>query len=299
MKVNVILSMLSLSLLSTAILLTACKKNEDDPVIPPSIMLVSEAGYISTDISVAAGENIKVKVSMQKGDLNMTNFLIDVYTNDTQTYFDTGMNTDFLVWEGIFIKTLADVEEWKFIVRDSEGNAASTSIMISLDTSTQYPSLIHYSPVDFGAQANQQLGGCYNLIDSSMYFHGDVALDTSLQAGIDMLCYYDDIDKNTIASSGANIEEGIFPVNPSSWTITNETRYFETSLSVDDFNNAVNDSIIIANYDEGEAKRKAKKLQADNIYTFRTQSGKLGIFKVNSVNGTNEGSINISLKIQP
>ena len=56
---------------------------------------------------------------------------------------------------------------------------------------------------------------------------------------------------------------------------------------------------IIANYDEGEAKRKAKKLKQDDIFTFRTQDGRLGMFKVNEVSSTTGGSINISLKTQP
>jgi hypothetical protein len=274
----------------------SCKKSEEN--FPPTITLLPGSGYVHSDTTLASGADIKLRVQMQKGDLNMTNFLIDVNTDSVSRYFDTGMNIEYLVWEGAFIKTLAPIEDWIFMVIDREGNATATSIKISLDTSAQFTPLLSYSPFDFGAQDNQQVGGCYDISDSSMYFHAAVAADTSLQKGIDMLCFYDDIDKNTITSSGANIEDGIFPVNPSSWTYINTTRYYETSLSVDDYNAATSDSILLANYDEGEAKRKAKKLAIDDIYTFRTESGRLGIFKVNAVNGTNEGNINISLKIQ-
>jgi len=278
------------------LILYSCKKDEDS--FPPTILLVQEDGYISSDTSLAAGSDIRMKVMISKGSLNITNFLIDVYTDSVSRYFDTGMNTEYLLWEGMFIKTLAPLEDWKFMAIDRDGNTTTTSINISLDPISQYNALISYSPTDFGAQDNVQFGGCYNISDSSMYFHHVVAADTSLQKGIDMICFYDEIDKNTIASSGANIGDGIFPVNPTDWTFTNETRYMESSMSIDDFNMAVNDSIILANYDEGEAKRKAKKLTADDIYTFRTGSGKLGMFKVNAVNGTGNGSINISLKIQ-
>jgi hypothetical protein len=275
----------------------ACEKSEDK--VPPTINLIAEEGYVHSDTVLASGDDIRLKVQMQKGDLNITNFLIDVYTNTVSRYFDTGMNTEYIIWEGLFIKTPAAVEEWKFLVYDREGNATATGISIRLDTSAQYASLTSYSPVDFGAQDNQQFGGCYDIADSSMYFHFDVALDQELQSKIDMLSYYDDIDQSTISSSGANIEEGIFPVNPADWTHKNTTRYFKTSLGVDDFNAAVNDSIILANYDEGEAKRKAKNLAADDIYTFRTESGRMGIFKVNAVTGGVDGNINISLKTQP
>ena len=62
---------------------------------------------------------------------------------------------------------------------------------------------------------------------------------------------------------------------------------------------AGNDSIIIANYNEGEARRKAKNLAPDDIYTFRTQSGRLGMFLVKEVNGTAAGDIVIQIKTQP
>jgi len=278
------------------LMIYSCKKDEDS--FPPTILLVQEDGYISSDTSLAAGSDIRMKIMISKGSLNITNFLIDVFTDSVSRYFDTGMNTEYLLWEGMFIKTLAPMEDWKFMAIDRDGNTTVTSINISLDPGSQYNPLIGYSPINFGAQDNLQYGGCYNIPDSSMYAHQAVAADTSLQKGIDMLCFYDAVDENTIASSGANIEDGIFPVNPTDWTFTNETRYMKSSMSIDDFNAAVNDSIILANYDEGEAKRKAKKLKADDIYTFRTENGKLGMFKVNAVNGTGDGSINISLKTQ-
>jgi len=272
----------------------ACEKSEEK--VPPTINLIAEQGYVHSDTTLASGDDIRLKVQMQKGDLNITNFLIDVYTDTVSRYFDTGMNTEYIVWEGLFIKTPAAVEEWKFLVYDREGNATATGISITLDTSAQYAPLTKYSPIDFGAQDNPQFGGCFDIADSSMYFHYDVAADPDLQNKIEMLCFYDDTDNATISSSGANIEDGIFPVNPAEWTNKNTTRYFKTVLSADDFDSAVNDSIILANYDEGEAKRKAKKLATGDIYTFRTESGKMGIFKVNAVTNGTDGNINISLK---
>ncbi|NQT76682.1 MAG: hypothetical protein HQ565_03135 [Bacteroidetes bacterium] len=276
----------------------ACKK-DNEVIVPPSIMIMNEQGYISSDTSIAPGSEIRLKVMMQKGDLNITNFLIDVYTDEMQHYFDTGMNVSYLEWQGIFIKTSAAIEEWKFIVRDRDGNSSSTSLMISLDTSGSYQPLQYYSPVLLGAQDNEQEGGCFNISDSSMHFHVQVAEDTALQSGIDLIYYYSPEDENTIASPGANIEDDIFTVNPANWTIKNTSRYIKISITPQEFLESMNDSIIIANYDEGEAKRKAKKLKKDDIYTFRTQDGRLGMFLVNEVSGTTDGSINISLKTQP
>ncbi|MEN8224460.1 MAG: hypothetical protein ABFS05_03785 [Bacteroidota bacterium] len=279
------------------LVITACTK-DDEATIFPSITILNETGYISKDTLVSVGEEMSFKVKLDKGDLNITNFLINVFTDETQTYFDTGMNTASFIWEGNFIKSTDPEERWDFIVRDSDGNSSSISLYINLDTNSNYQSLESFSSIDMGAPENITTGGCFNPSNGNMYFHFDVAEDTSLQAGIDLLYFYADEDKNTISSPGANIDDGIFPVNPGSWTVVNTSRYFKTSLTVLDFANANNDSIILANYNEADAKRKAKNLQEDDIYTFKTQQGLLGIFIVNEVTGTTEGSINIDLKIQ-
>lgn len=297
MKYQRKLSLLPKAILITLLLITACSK-DDEVAVPPSISIIEETGYVSGDTMIAAGGEIHLKVLLEKGDQNITNFIIDVYGNDLQTYFDTGMNTSYLLWEGKFIKTFAPEEEWKFTVRDRDGNYSVTSLNIGLDTISNYHPLNTISALDLGAQDNLQAQGLFASSDYNTYFHHQAASDTSIQAEVDMLYFYSEEDKNTIASPGANIEDGIFAINPADWTIINTTRYFKTTLTVDDFSCAHNDSIILANYEEGEAKRKAKKLQEYEIYTFRTHSGKLGMFMVSEVVGTTEGLINIDLKIQ-
>jgi len=287
-------------LLLTAItgLSQACQKEEGNS--PPLIRLIKETGYIHSDTNIAPGNEFRVKVLMQKSDLNLTNFLIDVYTDTVSHYLDTGMNTAYVMWEGLFIKTLAPIEDWRFTIRDRLGNASYTSISIGIDTSGAYQPLIEYSPINLGAQENPQKEACYDISDSSSYFYMDAAGDADIQSGIDLIYYYYGIeDFNTIASPGANIEDGIFDISIADWSIRNTSRFLKTVIDPDEFMEACNDSIIIANYNEGEAKRKAKNLAPDDIYTFRTQSGRLGMFLVMEVNGTTAGDIVIQIKTQP
>lgn len=290
-----------LSLLSLLILLVvigACKKDEEEKILP-SISIIEEAGYLSSDTTLKAGDEIKIKVLLQGGDQNITNFVINVITDSaTTTYFDTAMNIASLSWHGTFFKSFAPTEEWEFIVYDREGYSAGEGFTLSLDTTASYQPLNSFSSIVLGAQDNGQLGECFNPYDASIHFIEDADQDTAIQTGVELLYYYYGDDKNVIASPGANIEDEVYTVNTADWTIVNTTRYIETGLSVDDFNQAVNDSIILANYNEGDAKRKAKKLQADEVFTFRTQKGKLGMFLVKEVDGTTEGSINIDIKIQ-
>jgi len=276
----------------------ACQKDEEHS--PPLIRLIKETGYVHSDTNIAPGKEFRIKVLMQKSDLNITNFLIDVYTDSVSHYFDTGMNTTYIVWEGQFIKTLSPIEDWKLTARDRLGNASFTNISIGLDTSAAYQPLIEYSPINLGAQENTQKEACYDISDSSSYFYMDAAGDAGIQSGIDLIYYYYGIeDFNTIASPGANIEDGIFEISTTEWSIRNTTRFQKAVIDPDEFMQASNDSIIIANYDEGEARRKAKNLVTNDIYTFRTQSGRLGMFLVKEINGTTAGNVVIRLKTQP
>lgn len=278
---------------------SSCEKEEN--IMYPDIYLINEDGYVSSDTNIAAGDEIRVKLELAKGDNNITNFLIIVDANGEESrYFDTGMNTPYLIWEGVFIKTLAEIEEWQFVAYDRKGNASSVWLNISLDTSGGYNMLIDHGQLSLGAQENAQDGGCYDIAEQKIYNHQLAAQDTSIQSGIDLIYYYRDIeDFHTIASSGANIDDGIFPVNPTTWDIRNTSRFLPASITAEDFNLATNDSIILANYNEGEAKRKAKNLSPGDIYTFRTQEGRLGMFMVENRNGTAEGNIVIKIKTQP
>lgn len=302
MKKNINLGLIISMIGFLALFITSCKKDEDAKM-PPGIMIPESGNHVFGDTTIAAGAGINLAIILQKTDLNITNFYIDVYANGTsQRYFDTATNlSSSLEWHGKFVKSLEPMEEWVFTVRDNEGNASDMSLMIGLDASGGYQTLIDKSSVFLGAQESALYPNCYFLPDGIKYYITDVQVDTSLQRGTDLLYYYDDIDgdNSTIGSPGANIPDGIFTVNPSEWTIINTSRFIKTSLTADDFNAAVNDSIVIANYDEAEAKRKAKKLGAGDIYTFRTQDSRLGIFMVNEVVGTTDGSIEISLKVQP
>ncbi|HSG67485.1 MAG TPA: hypothetical protein VK994_02170 [Bacteroidales bacterium] len=292
------ISGLFISLTLLFIIISACKKDDENNT-PPSIKLMEENTYVGRDTVFAAGAEIMFKVLLQKGGHDITNFFIDVTTDQgTQTYFDTAMNTPYLMWTGSFIKSFAQYENWEFTVRDREGNTASASLVIGLDTSSSYLPLDYIPSVTLGAQNNQVVRGCFNISEAAYFFFEEGTADTIIQAGIDLLYYYDPVDLNTLASPGANIDDGIFPVNPADWTITNTTRFIKTSLSADEFMEAANDSILLANYNESEAKRKAKLLQVNNVYTFRTQQGKLGMFLVNEVTGEAEGSINFHIKIQ-
>jgi len=149
-----------------------------------------------------------------------------------------------------------------------------------------------------GAQ-NNSIGSFYSLAEDSVY-----TLNTAYenQYKIDLCYYYDFIetDENTIASPGASIDESVYPgVNGlSNWTNRRTTRFKLTNITEVEFLNAHNDSLLIGAYGQSDGKRKAKNLQTGNIFSFKNEDGRIGLFRVNSVSGMDAGIVNISIKIQ-
>jgi len=281
-----------------SLIIFSCNKNNDSS-LSPTVLLVADPGFISNSTIASPGELLMFKVELQEGSEKLTNFYIEV-TNANQMairYFDTAMYASNILWTGSFYKSPEPSESWNFIVKDRWGGSNSSTIEITADTNSVYGPIDTFENIALGAQLNLNTGGFYSLSTQLVYFANAAKNNQEL---IDLVYYYYSEDENTIASPGANIEDGVFPedLTPVNWEIRNTTRYIQTSLTQEDFENAANDSILIANYIDAEGKRKAKNLIVGYIYVFKNQQSRLGMFYVNSVDGTDEGLIDIDLKIQ-
>ncbi len=281
-----------------AVLLVSCS-SEDEPGVLPSIRLVADPGYIPGEAVVTPGTQMAFKLEMEEGSEKLTNFYIQVAAGAQapRRYFDTAMHTGNLTWSGTFYKSPEPAETWSFIVRDRMGGENSISIDILADTGSVYGPVQEIGGIVMGAQENVEKGGFFSFSSQEVYF---LEAAQEHQQLIDMVFYHGD-DQLTIASPGANIEDGVFPENltPVNWPVRNTTRYIKTSLGAPDFIQVVNDSAMIALYIDAEGKRKAKDLTAGDVYVFRNQAGRLGLFLVNATDGTVDGTVNINVKIQP
>lgn len=275
----------------------SCKK-EENAYPPPSIQFITGDGYVSNDTILQLGETFKIGVKAENPDVNLTNFIIKVESDEIETYLDSGMNTPSLNYEKTIIKGIKAVEKWVFIIRDKDGKSAEISLNIQKDTASAYGNIFYYPSIIMGAQ-NNSIGSFYSISEDSVY---NLESAFNNQNKIDLCYYYDFIetDENTIASPGANIDESVYPGanSLSNWTRRRTTRFKLTDLTDNDFQHASNDSLLIAAYGQSEGKRKAKNLQGGNIFSFKNEDGKLGLFKVNSVSGTDEGFVDISIKVQ-
>jgi len=263
----------------------------------PTIRIVNQSGIIHSDTSVSPGEILHFGIEAYMGDFHITQFLIKVSAeNNVQTWFDSGLYAPNLTWYGSFIKSYNDNETWEFVVRDRYSHEHSVFLFITNDTVNGPGEIEILTNTILGAQDNNNTGGFLDLFNNHIY---KLENAYEYQEVIDMI-YYLGEDEHTLASPGANIEEGIFNLElaPTNWEYRNETRYIPLELSVDEFNEIENDSILIVSFIEGEGKRKAKNLEADNIFSFKTQDLRFGMVKINEVLGGAEGTVSMDIKIQ-
>jgi hypothetical protein len=276
----------------------SCKKDNSEST-GPAISLKNGTPYVSGDTSIFIGKSFRTGIDVSSGDANITNLIIKLTNETTTTFLDSGMNVASFSLDKMLPKTVNPKDIWTFIVRDKNGRSASVSLTVYADSNSVYQPVVYLPSVFLGAQDNQDTGSFYDVDFNHRY---NLIQAYTIQDSIDILYYYDAIttDENTIASPNANIDNTVFPgtyglVN---WTIKNETRYLQLALTETEFTNISNDSLLIASYNEPLAKRKAKNLVAENVYSFKTASGKYGIFRVVKVYGTSGGSIEIEIKIQ-
>ena len=196
------------------------------------------------------------------------------------------------------VKGINDSEKLIFIIRDKDGKSAQISLNIRKDSSSTFGNVNYFPSIDLGAQ-NNSMGSFYSLTEDSVYSLNSAFAN---QDKIDLCYYYDliDTDENTIASPGANINTSVYTGanGLSNWTTRRTTRFKTASISANDFLNANNDSLLIIAYGQSDGTRKAKNLKTGDIFSFKNNDGKVGLFKVNSVSGTDAGNVNISIKVQ-
>lgn len=280
---------------SLLLLMFSCNENEGDGA-GPVISLIDENGLISSDTIISPGQFMNFGVDASMGDFDITQFLIRVKGETVQNWFDTGMYTPHLIWYGSYAKSYNDNETWEFIVRDRYGHEQITSILIGIDSINDPGSIDQFENIIMGAQNNNDHGGFIELFEAQLFFQEEARQNQEI---IDLI-YYLGEDEHTMGSPGANIEDGIFSpeYTPTTWEYRNTTRYIPVDMNPEEFEMIENDSILLVSYIEGEGKRKAKNLQTDNVFSFKTQDLRFGIMKINEVTGTAEGTVSIDIKIQ-
>lgn len=289
-----IYAILSLVLISTVIVFTGCKKT-DDPVLP-TIKFKQAADYVSANTTAKYGDTINFGINANyNGNDNLVKF--QVFANGNQV-LDSTINTQNFSLDFYIVKSILDKEVWKFVTKDIAGNTKTDSIIIT----GNFGQINAYGAVTIGAQSNTTGKGFLSFSNSAeTQYTQDEAFNH--QTDIDIFCFYENSDNHvnlmTLASPGANIS-GIFTgdSSPLNYTTKNLTFFVKTTLTAAQFDAVNNDAVILASYDPNNQFKKAKLLAVGEVYAFKLQSGKKGLYKVTAVDGTETGTLQIAVKIQ-
>lgn len=153
--------------------------------------------------------------------------------------------------------------------------------------------------VKLGAQANTILPGFYSISENKTYTQVQ-AFDH--QAVIDIFCFYEASTGNNIAvaSPGSGIT-GIFTgaSAPANYTVTDTTFFYKTTITATAFDAILTtDQLIVSSFDAVNARRKAKDLKLDEVYSFKTEAETYGLLKVTEVIQGETGSVEFIVKMK-
>lgn len=291
---------ISLFVIICVIIFSSCDDDKTEYFGDPSIEIVTESGFVSTDTIIAVNQVFKFKIHAEwNGHNRLVNLIVKM--NDDR-YLDLGFYEKIYDRVIEVPKGLEDVETWEFIIRDMEGNFATAGLTITKDPNIVYGEITDFSGVQLGAQDNTEYGGFLSFSNGNIYNLEEAFNNQSM---IDMVYYYDNfenLEENIISSPGGNIDgafSGTYGV--SNWTTRNTIRYSRSKLDIttDEFDQALNDSLIIANTFAFESGgRKTKYLKPGDMYAFVREDNRAGIFKVVSTSGATDGYIIVDIKLQ-
>lgn len=281
---------------SFAFVFSSCHKEPD--YTPPTIVMNTGNECLADGDTLAPGEISTLRVTVTPGSAPITNLTIKITNNNNQVVFDTGMYSDGFTLNKTFIKGVGVDDLVTVTVMDDNRMKATVSFTLHKDPAFIFNPVLYLPSVVFGAHLNVSIGSFFSFNPQQLYFLQQAYNNQSL---IDLCCYYDYWgDENTIASPGANIDTSIYSgtYGLQNWTVKNETRFIKTLLTPNDFEAVVNDSLPLAIFDPVTAKRKCKNLVPGDVYVFQTSTYKYGLLKVINVAGTDQGTVEIALKVQ-
>lgn len=300
------ITLILLSSLFISLCFHSCQNDDEYKTYPePEIQFINDSGFIYEDTTLLLSDMIKIGiVAKSKSDVELTHFNYTIIEDDTNiTSIDSGIYTQEFQYKLDISKGIAYQERWEFYVRDRDGRESNVfGITLTKDSASIFGNIVHIPSLSFGAQSNNEYNGFYSLSELTQYNLSEAYNNQDI---INMLYFYDflDGDENTISSPGANIDESVFPGSQGlqNWQTRNTTRFIEqTAISVVEFDACTNDSLILANtFSFSSGKRKSKNLAPGKIFAFVTENEIYrGLFKVIDVQGLDEGSVEIEIKMQ-
>ncbi|PLX08873.1 MAG: hypothetical protein C0594_05945 [Marinilabiliales bacterium] len=288
------------------ILLNACEKTEESTV--PEIWFKTGEVYAQNDDTVEVGYPLNFGVQARSTESMITNFVIKkVFADGSyKVAMDTGLYAMTLNIDKTFYQGVEDVVEWTFSVMCKNRLSAHAHMKINKDPNSQFGGVVFYPSITMGYQQNIEFGQFLDLNEGKVYFEDSAEIN---QSAIELLSYYieeDDLPSPVFSSAGeydnySTEASGFYP-SIQNWSTRNYTLWDisvdNDPVSVNDFDNCHNDSLLIVSYHDVWGKKKFKWATEGRVIPFQRANGKKGLLKVIRADETETGSIEFAIKMQ-
>ncbi|MDY0103757.1 MAG: hypothetical protein RBS07_12555 [Lentimicrobium sp.] len=290
-------------LLMTALFFVSCK--QDEPLQRASVILKTGVAYTSSNVEVQQGATISIGVIASGGDAALTYIRIErISGSDTTVQLDRGIYKERpgLDEDFSFPKGNAASETWRVLVMNADRDTATATLVVRKAPGFNFGPIHHYSDVVVGMQNNTTSP---SYLDADLGQVYDIVTVSGKINTVDMVAYFyytSGLPSPSLACPGYTSVVGYYPVI-NNWPEKNTTLFdYNTSdndlISVEAFDAATNDSLLITGYNPTKVSGNCKYAYAGKVIPFKTQQGKYGLLKIVLADEHEEGTMLMEIKIQ-
>jgi len=298
------LQFLFLSMLVTGVtFFISCSKDETPEIQEFTFNFATGTGYVSGDVTLITGEQFKVGINASAStNEKLTHILITrVFNNKPDEVFDTILDIASLNYNYYGIaNTVPGDENWIFKVTQSNGETIERTFIITTEASVG--PIFTYDQRIMGAQQNPT-GSSFASVDGTVYNLADAKVNA---AKIDWLYLFSTTNMATVAAPDDDEAAHIFTdggtfENPGpnalkNWPVKNATRFKKIFHPVDW--DAIQDDTQLINLTQEAINPHANELKPGDFVAFITATGKKGLIRMNHIFQEEDGTIDISVKVQ-
>jgi len=285
------------------ILLAGCK--EDPPPSGLPLINFKSGAYTKDEDEVPVGGKLLFGIAASGGGAPITNLRVQRIADDKViTEIDRGL---FITEGGLnedlsAVKSSAEVELWRFFVMNANRDSAVISLTVFLGEGSAYGPIKHFTSLKMGMQNNSELPHFLDTNTGELYTNQSVAGHEALIDVLGFVYLTGGKMSPTLSCPQYTSVPGHYPI-VGDWTVRNSTLYDYSAVDNDlvnpsDFDNATNDSLLVASYNPQSASGNCKYCYTGKIVPFRTEAGKYGLIRVIHADEVPEGYMELEIKVQ-
>jgi hypothetical protein len=283
----------------------SCEKEEVKEESHPFLVFKPGAAYTSDGASVPLGGEMHFGITGSGDGYPITYFRVTRTTDegvisevDKGIYITSGgMDTNMT-----FFRSGSATETWSFFIMNENRDTAVITLTINLGSGSAWGNVKHFTNIRLSYPNNSLYPHYLDLDDGTAWADSNVA---GHEADVDMaVTFYisSSMDSPTLCCPGYTNAVAHYPLF-GTWSVKNMTNYdykAADNLTITEaaFDGIVNDSLLINGYGPAFVSGWCKFCTSGKIIPFKNADGKYGMIKVVHADVTENGYMEVEVKIQ-